>query len=156
MSCNLVVPFALGNWQTTEQSGGKEILQDLEKSDEQRGSQVFSDDRVRSDSKSVPSDLPAPEKLLSLAFQHNVGPNNLPTESTPDFRDMTSGIMRVEGEKCVSGKKRSFTESTLTMQSVDLAESFEGTQSKRSAEFLPDDDDLLSSILGSKVVPVCI
>ncbi|KAI9077996.1 hypothetical protein K1719_040125 [Acacia pycnantha] len=136
-----------GDWQTTKQSVGKEIHRDLEKSDKQHESQIFIDNQVRSDSKSVASDLPAPEKVLSLAYQHSVGPNNLPMESTPDYQDMSGGIKSVEGVTCVSAKKRSFTESTLTMQSVDLTESYEGTKSKRSAEFLPDDDDLLSSIL---------
>ncbi|XP_028790285.1 sister chromatid cohesion 1 protein 4 isoform X2 [Neltuma alba] len=130
-----------------EQSVCKEIHQDQEKSEEQHESQIFIDNQVTSDSKSVASDLPAPEKMLSLSYQHSVGPNDVLMESTPDNRDMAGGFKSVEGVKCVSGKKRCFTESTLTMQSVDLSESYGGTQSKRSAEFLPDDDDLLSSIL---------
>ncbi|XP_054796085.1 sister chromatid cohesion 1 protein 4-like [Prosopis cineraria] len=141
------VLFIGGDCQTTEQSLCEQIHQDLEKSDEQHGSQIFVDNPVRSDSKSVASDMPAPEKMLSLAYQQSVGPNDLMMESTPDSWDTPRGIKSDEGVKCVSGKKRSFTESTLTMQSVDLAESYGGTQSKRSADLLPDDDDLLSSIL---------
>lgn len=113
---------------------------------------MLSDSRVKNDNKSAASDMPAPEKMLSTAYQHSVEPNDLLMESTPDNRDMDGGITSVEGAKCISGKKRSYTESTLTLQSVDMVESYGGSQSKRSAEIVPDDDDLLSSILGIKVV----
>lgn len=143
---------ALGDHQRTEQSACEEIHPDLGKSDDQLGSQIFSDDQVKSDSKSAYPEMPAPEKMLS-AYQISVEPNDLLMDSTPDNRDIASSIINVEGVKCISGKKRSFTESTQTLQSVDLAESYGGTLSKRSAEFIPDDDDLLSSILGIKVIP---
>ncbi|KAF7817726.1 sister chromatid cohesion 1 protein 4 [Senna tora] len=137
---------ALGGYQTTDRSVCKEIHPDFGKSDGQYGSQIFSDNQVKSDEKSAASDMLAPEKMLS-AYQLNVEPNDLLMESTPDDRDTAGGITSVEGEKCISGKKRSFTESTLTLESVDLVESYGGTPSKRSTEVIPDDDDLLSSIL---------
>ena len=51
-------------------------------------------------------------------------------------------------ENLVSGRKRSFTESTLTVQSFNSIESYGGAQSKGTVESIPDDNDLLSSILG--------
>ncbi|KAK6144951.1 hypothetical protein DH2020_021771 [Rehmannia glutinosa] len=44
-------------------------------------------------------------------------------------------------------KKRSFTESTLTEQSLNSVESSRLVRFKRTVESVPDDDDLLSSIL---------
>ncbi|XP_061368538.1 sister chromatid cohesion 1 protein 4 [Gastrolobium bilobum] len=119
----------------------------LEKSDVQLGSQIFSNG-VESINKSAASDIPEPEKMLFLAYQHGGGEaNDLLMESTPDKQGISEGQTDATGVKSISGKKRSFTESTLTMQSVDLVESYGGAQSKRIAESIPDDDDLLSSIL---------
>lgn len=103
--------------------------------------------------KSAASDMPEPEKMLSLAYQRDGEANNLLLESTPVNQSISEGHTDAAGVTCISGKKRSFTESTLTMQSVDLVESYGGAQSKRTAESIPDDDDLLSSILGITVVP---
>ncbi|XP_027349324.1 sister chromatid cohesion 1 protein 4 [Abrus precatorius] len=119
---------------------------DLGKSDIQHESQIFSD-KVGSINKSSVSDMPEPEKLLSLAYQHDGEANDLLLESTPDNQGASEGHTGAAGAKYISGKKRSFTESTLTVQSMDLVESYGGAQSKRTAESVPDDDDLLSSIL---------
>lgn len=137
---------ALGYQETIEPSVC-EGNPDLGKSDVQLGSQIFSD-KAESIDKSAASEMPEPEKLLSLAYQHDGEVNDMLVESTPDnqgISDSHTGTAKVKG---ISGKKRSFTESTLTVQSVDLVESYGGAQSKRTAESIPDDDDLLSSILG--------
>lgn len=112
-------------------------------------SQIFSD-KVESINKSAAADMPEPEKLLS-AYQHDGEANHLLMASTPDNQGATEGHTGAAGEKYISGKKRSYTESTLTVQSMDLIESYTGAQSKRTAESVPDDDDLLSSILGITV-----
>lgn len=137
---------ALGYHETIEPSVC-EGNPDLVKSYVQIESQIFSDN-VESINKSGASDMPEPEKMLSLASQHDVEANGLPMESTPDNLGISEGHTGAAGVKCFSGKKRSFTESTLTVQSMDLVESYGGAQSKRTAESIPDDDDLLSSILG--------
>lgn len=93
----------------------------------------------------VGSDLPAPEKLLSVpeVDLHN----NLLVAATPDhLKAQTDGV--VDASPTVSGKKRSFTESALTMQSLNSVQSSAIVRTKRTPESVPDDDDLLSSILG--------
>ncbi|KAE9617692.1 putative rad21/Rec8-like protein [Lupinus albus] len=123
---------------------------ELGTSDVQIESQIFCD-KVEIISKSVASDMPEPEKMLSLAYQHDGETNNnLPMESTPNNQRVSDDHTGPAGVKCISGKRRSFTESTLTMQSVDFIESYGGTQSKRTRESIPDDDDLLSSILDGR------
>ncbi|TKY65323.1 Sister chromatid cohesion 1 protein 4 [Spatholobus suberectus] len=119
---------------------------DLGKTDMQLESQIFSD-KVESINKSAATDMPEPEKLLSLAYQHDGEATNLLMTSTPDNQGASEGHTGAAGVKCISGKKRSLTESTLTVQSMDFVESYGGAQSKRTAESVPDDDDLLSSIL---------
>lgn len=114
-------------------------------------SQIFSN-KVESINRSAVTDMPEPEKLLSLAYQHDGEANDLLMASTPDNQGATEGHAGLAGVNGISGKKRSFTESTLTVQSMDLMESYGGAQSKTTAESVPEDDDLLSSILGIRVV----
>ncbi|KAK7295222.1 hypothetical protein RJT34_18127 [Clitoria ternatea] len=135
---------ALGYRETTEPSVCKG-KPGLEKSDMQLESQIFRD-RVESIYKSATSDMPEPEKMLSFAHPHDSQANDLLMASTPDNHGISEGHTGAAGVTCISGKKRSFTESTLTVQSMDL-ESYGGAQSNRTAESIPDDDDLLSSIL---------
>ncbi|KAK7269052.1 hypothetical protein RIF29_21767 [Crotalaria pallida] len=140
---------AYGDRQTTELSVGKEGRPDLGKSDVQHGSQIIHN-QVESIINSAVCDIPEPEKMLSMAHQLCTEPNGLSIGSTPDNQSISGSRTGGAGVNCVTGKKRSFTESTLTVQSVDLAESYGGAQSKRTAEVIPDDDDLLSSILGGR------
>lgn len=94
--------------------------------------------------KPTETELLAPEKLLSvpgLVDQHK----NMLEESPGEFVRLYEDHA---GSKNISGKKRSFTESTLTEQSLNSVESSRLVQFKRTVESVPDDDDLLSSILG--------
>lgn len=136
---------ALGNHDTVEPSACEGML-DLEQSGMQAGSQMISNKTGRLN-ESTASDIPEPEKMLS-AYQHDNEMNHLLLESTPGNQGISEGNTNAAGVTSISGKKRSYTESTLTMQSMDLVESYGGAQSKRTAESIPDDDDLLSSILG--------
>nr|XP_043631652.1 sister chromatid cohesion 1 protein 4 [Erigeron canadensis] len=67
---------------------------------------------VQVDNINYTSDFPAPEKLLSLPQGFSDVPRNFVPETTP-------------GEKCTetSGRKRSFAESSMTAQSLDLNQS---------------------------------
>ncbi|KAF8053767.1 hypothetical protein N665_1375s0005 [Sinapis alba] len=97
---------------------------------------------------STESDLPAPEKVL--AAPNSLGDENgLMVESTPDKED-TGTCNEDAGNNKITGKKRTFTESTLTAESLNSVESVGLIQSKRTANSVPDDDDLLSSILVGK------
>lgn len=89
--------------------------------------------------------LPAPEKLLSVPEGFG-GPRDLLVEATPG--DLTHVDESDAGSRIISGKKRSYTESTLTEQSLNSVESSRVVRAKRNVEAVPDDDDLLSSILG--------
>ncbi|KAF4348794.1 hypothetical protein F8388_025701 [Cannabis sativa] len=91
--------------------------------------------------RSAASDLPAPERLLFVSEGHFSKPNDLFMESTPRVDEIGGGI------KLTAGQKRSFTESTLTVHSLNSSDSFNMTKFMRTAESVPDDNDLLSSIL---------
>uniref|UniRef100_A0A1J3JLD9 Sister chromatid cohesion 1 protein 4 n=1 Tax=Noccaea caerulescens TaxID=107243 RepID=A0A1J3JLD9_NOCCA len=94
------------------------------------------------------SDLPAPEVVL--AAPNGLGDENgFMVESTPDKEDQGT-CNEDAGNNNITGKKRTFTESTLTAESLNSVESVGLIQSKRTADSVPDDDDLLSSILVGK------
>lgn len=106
------------------------------------------DDQLESSNNCAMSDLPAPEKLLTVPEGPIVKPSDLLGECTLD-KEVPEGNHEVyAGNKFISGKKRSITESTITVESMNSVESFRRPQF-RTAESIPDDDDLLSSILGS-------
>lgn len=93
------------------------------------------------------SDFPPPEMLLSMPNLPAGPSNNFLAESTPGEQAFTKNDDATD-ENLISGRKRSFTESTLTVQSFNSIESYGGAQSKGTVESIPDDNDLLSSILG--------
>lgn len=135
--------------QRLEPASCGEIQADSRMLDEQLDNAVSNDSQLNSLNSSGTSDFPAPEKMLSVPEGFAGKPNDLLLESTPDKEDLPGGDGAGAGIK-LTGKKRSFTESTLTVQSLNSVESFGMTLSKRTAESIPDDDDLLSSILGIK------
>lgn len=92
------------------------------------------------------SDFPAPEVMLSVPEGLTGKPSDLLVGSTPDVEHLAE-VDEAGATIKLTGKKRSFPESTLTVQSLNSVESFGVTQSKRTTESIPDDDDLLSSIL---------
>ncbi|XP_022747689.1 sister chromatid cohesion 1 protein 4-like isoform X5 [Durio zibethinus] len=100
--------------------------------------------------------LPAPEKLLSAPEGPLDKPSDLLVESTPD-KEVLAGNDEIDaGTKLISGKKRSITESTLTIESINSVESFGRPRYRGIAESVPDDDDLLSSILGMSGDLACL
>ncbi|XP_022744644.1 sister chromatid cohesion 1 protein 4-like isoform X2 [Durio zibethinus] len=104
------------------------------------------DDQLENSNICAMSDLPAPEKLLSVPEGPLDKPSDILGESTSDKEVLTGNDEIDAGTKLISGKKRSITESTLTIESINSVESF-GRPQSRTAESVPDDDDLLSSIL---------
>ncbi|KAG2238805.1 hypothetical protein Bca4012_024101 [Brassica carinata] len=99
---------------------------------------------------STDSDLPAPEKVLAAPSNMLGDENGFMVESTPDKED-TGTCNQDAVNNNITGKKRTFTESTLTAESLNSVESVGLTQSKTTADsVVPDDDDLLSSILVGK------
>ncbi|CAA3019601.1 sister chromatid cohesion 1 4-like isoform X1 [Olea europaea subsp. europaea] len=101
------------------------------------------DVQVENYSNSAEAHFPAPEKLLSVPVAQADVSEEMLLEGTP------RGLMELDeggGRKKNSGKKRSLTESTL----AETVESSRIVRAKRTAESVPDDDDLLSSILVGK------
>ncbi|KAK8541797.1 hypothetical protein V6N12_014420 [Hibiscus sabdariffa] len=104
------------------------------------------DDQLENSNNCATSDLPAPEKLLSAPEGPHDKPSDLLGVSTPDKEVLAENDEIDAGTKLISGKKRSIT-GTLTMESINSVESFGRPQSRRTADSVPGDDDLLSSIL---------
>ncbi|KAA8538806.1 hypothetical protein F0562_025498 [Nyssa sinensis] len=134
---------ALEENQVPEPASREDIQVDFSRLDDQVGNAISRDTQLENLHSSDNSEFPAPEKFLSVTEGLAVLPNNLLVESTPDKADLAG----VDGIKIISGKKRSYTESTLTVQSLNSIESLGAASSKRTRESIPDDDDLLSSIL---------
>lgn len=92
------------------------------------------------------TELPAPEKLLSVPEGHMELHSGMMMEAIPgDFEGLYEDDA---GSKIAAGRKRTFTESTLTEQSLNSVESSRQVRFKQTTGSVPDDDDLLSSILG--------
>ncbi|KAL0709585.1 hypothetical protein Bca4012_016563 [Brassica carinata] len=118
------------------------------KPDEQLNESHATDEQLGNLTGSTDSDLPAPEKVLA-APERQGDETGFMVESTPDKED--PGTCNEDaGNNKITGKKRTFTESTITAESLNSVESVGLIQSKRTADSVPDDDDLLSSILVGK------
>lgn len=134
---------------TTEPASSVEIQADINKCSDQEVDVILGDGKIDNMAGSEKFELPAPEKLLSVPEGFADLQDNF-MESTPDGAHLSGGGDDA-GININSQKKRSFTESTLTVQSLDSVESLAGNRSKRTKEYIPDDDDLLASILGIEV-----
>lgn len=123
-----------------------EILADGGTQEDQLDKAISNDNQCEDLNSSLTFDLPAPEKLLFAPQRPLDRPHDLLVE-TPDKQVQEEGDESGLGTK-ISVRKRSLTESSLTVQSVNSVESFSMTKSTRTLDSIPDDDDLLSSILG--------
>lgn len=124
-----------------------ETPDDCRKLDDEIDNAPSCDNQLENVEGSAASNFPAPEKLLSVSEGLVSKPNDLLLETTPE-KEILGDDDGDAGDNLVSGKKRSFTESTLTIHSLNSGESFSMNKSRRTAESIPGDDDLLSSILG--------
>ncbi|XP_011014757.1 PREDICTED: sister chromatid cohesion 1 protein 4-like isoform X2 [Populus euphratica] len=116
---------------------------------DERPDKFYSDNQLVNLNSSLTAELPTPEKLLSVPHELLDKPNDLLVESTPD-KEMVDGGDRSSVGTNITGKKRSFTENSLTVQSLNSIDSFGVSRSKRTVDSIPDDDDLLSSILAGR------
>ncbi|XP_050204858.1 sister chromatid cohesion 1 protein 4 [Mercurialis annua] len=122
-----------------------EIQADGEKHNDQPVNATSNDNQYEHLNSSSTCELPAPEKLLSIPEMLIEEPHDLLVEiPDKDLHERSDGSGA--GTK-ISGKKRSFAESSVTVQSLNSVESFGLSRSKRTVDSIPDDDDLLSSIL---------
>ncbi|GLT87951.1 hypothetical protein SLE2022_060000 [Rubroshorea leprosula] len=126
---------------------GEEILRDGGNSGEQPDNLISCDNQLENSNDRGTFEAPAPEKLLSVPEGLIDEPTNLLVESTPD-KEILGGTAGIDARtRLFSGRKRNYTESTLTVESINSVESFGQTRTKKTADSIPDDDDLLSSIL---------
>ncbi|KAE8673120.1 Sister chromatid cohesion 1 protein 4, putative isoform 4 [Hibiscus syriacus] len=126
---------------------GASIEVQVEACQTQMSEPALCDDQLENSNNCAKYDLPAPEKLLSAPEGPLNKPSDLLGNSTPDKEVLAENDEIDAGTKLISGKKRSLTESTLTIESINSVESFGRPGSRRTADSVPDDDDLLSSIL---------
>jgi cohesin complex subunit SCC1 len=145
--CHATVVIQSVENQISELNLPGEIQADGGKQDEQPDNTFPSDNQLENLNSSLTSELPTPEKLLSVPQGLLDKPNDLLVESTP-VEEIVDGGDRSSAGTNITGKKRSFTESSLTVQSLNSVDSFGVSRSKRTVDSIPDDDDLLSSILG--------
>ncbi|KAF8391764.1 hypothetical protein HHK36_021998 [Tetracentron sinense] len=131
-----------------EASPCEDIQPDLGKSDECLDNVMSRDTQL--DNCSASSELPAPEKLLSAPEGIYGLPHDLLVESAPE-KEALWPLSEHEGSgngfKVLSGKKRRLMESTPVLQSGNSAKLSGVLRFKITADSIPDDDDLLSSIL---------
>ncbi|KAH7542143.1 hypothetical protein FEM48_Zijuj02G0042000 [Ziziphus jujuba var. spinosa] len=120
---------------------------DCRKLNEEMDNAASCDNQLENLDRSATLELPAPEKLLAVSEGLTHKPHDLLVDSSPVTEGPTGGNVADAGITNMSGKKRSFTESTLTEHSLNSGESFGVSKLRRTAESVPDDDDLLSSIL---------
>ncbi|KAL0298526.1 UNVERIFIED_CONTAM: Sister chromatid cohesion 1 protein 4 [Sesamum radiatum] len=131
--------------QVEEHGAGEDIQVATIEADGQVNNTNSQDTLVGNLKKSAESELPAPEKLLSVPEGHMDLHTDILVEVSPrDFGVLDEGDT---GSKTAAGRKRTFTESTLTEQSLNSVESSRQVRVKRTIGSVPDDDDLLSSIL---------
>ncbi|KAK4381689.1 Sister chromatid cohesion 1 protein 4 [Sesamum angolense] len=131
--------------QVEEHGAGEDIQVATNEADGQVNNTNSQGTSVGNLKKSAESELPAPEKLLSVPEGHMDLHTDILVEVSPrDFGVLDEGDT---GSKTAAGRKRTFTESTLTEQSLNSVESSRQVRVKRTIGSVPDDDDLLSSIL---------
>ncbi|KAL5990793.1 hypothetical protein ACLOJK_011697 [Asimina triloba] len=97
------------------------------------------------------SDFPAPETLLSAPEGVSDLPNDLLVQTTLDKEAVTEGDGTVDRFQSLSGRKHNLRESTLQNSTSAM---LSGTsRSKRSMDYIPEDDDVLASILVGRRTP---
>ncbi|CAI0448477.1 unnamed protein product [Linum tenue] len=141
--CNLADSGLLNKPQTIQTDFEEEVLDGGHRLEDK-----LDNENQKNEHSEKVDDLPVPEKLLSVPEKVLDRPDELMNASTPVSELL--GISNGNGsENRVSGRKRSFTESSLNMQSGNSVESLGLSRTKRTSvsESVPEDDDLLSSIL---------
>ncbi|MCL7043835.1 hypothetical protein MKW94_024309 [Papaver nudicaule] len=117
----------------------------LTKSNEQLDANILRDDNKEATELPASSDLPAPEILLSAPEAFPDVPSGLLAESSPAKEVAHEG----SGDELGSllKRKRDVLESTPVLIDESSADLTGVAQTKRTLNSVPDDDDLLSSIL---------
>ncbi|XP_074343562.1 sister chromatid cohesion 1 protein 4-like [Apium graveolens] len=102
------------------------------------------DSQVERINSSICSGFPAPEKLLSVP---EVDPRNNVSLGASPAQVSAQNDWSNDTNVTITGKKRSFSESSLTMQSFNSVDSSAINRHETAPKSVPSDDDLLSSIL---------
>ncbi|OVA10663.1 Rad21/Rec8-like protein [Macleaya cordata] len=131
----------------TESVPCDDIQINLIKSDEHLDTNISKDSHEESLECPASSDLPAPEILLSAPEAVPDAPGDLLVESSPGKEVSTGREGSGDGLRNLSKRKRNLMESTPVLPDGNTANLSGATRSKRILDSVPDDDDLLSSIL---------
>ncbi|XP_077225640.1 sister chromatid cohesion 1 protein 4-like [Tasmannia lanceolata] len=126
-----------------------EIKADLNKPDGYMENVTSNDTQLMTLNCSTSSELPAPE-IVVLA---PVGAPDLVDELVVQSTANEEGEGSVDRFKNLSGKKRHSMESTPVLQNDNSAKFSGVSRYKRSMDYIPDDDDVLSSILVGRRTP---
>ncbi|KAF3789962.1 Sister chromatid cohesion 1 protein 4 [Nymphaea thermarum] len=100
-----------------------------------------------------PSDYPLPETLCSAPEMSNVQEDLVATDSCLVDDSIVTGKTNGHSGESVLGKKRSLMDSTAVLPDGNPSKMSRPSQSGRSVNFVPDDDDLLASILVGRRTP---
>lgn len=118
------------------------------KLDEQLSNVISRDAATENLERTPNSEFPAPEKLLSVPEVPSDLPSNCFVDSTQEKEVQVEAESNGAGLKFIAGEHQSLEESVMSLQSLNSDESFELRGIKRTASSsVPNDDDLLSSIL---------
>ncbi|KAI3975892.1 hypothetical protein MKX01_011786 [Papaver californicum] len=139
-----VVQGEEGN-ETMEFISSDDAKKDLTKSNEQLDANIRRDDNEEATEFPASSDLPAPEILLSAPEAFPDAPGDLLAESSPGKEVAQEGSGDELGN--LLKRKRHLIESTPVLEDESVADLTGDAQTKRVLDSVPDDDDLLSSIL---------
>ncbi|KAJ4968735.1 hypothetical protein NE237_015436 [Protea cynaroides] len=120
-----------------------EDVQTLRKFNEHLDAVILEDTQLQTSNLSASFELPAPETLLSAPAGADL-PADVMDEPIPDKENPTEGSG--DRSKILSGKRRRSIGSTPVLQSGNSAE-LSGVPQSRNVDSIPDDNDLLSSIL---------
>ncbi|KAI3959966.1 hypothetical protein MKX01_030257 [Papaver californicum] len=134
-----------GGNETMEFIASDDAQKDLTKSNEQLDPNIRRDDNKEATEYPASYDLPAPEILLSAPEAFPDVPGDLLAESSPGKEVAQEG----SGDELGSllKRKRHMIESTPVLVDESAADLTGDAQTKRILDSVPDDDDLLSSIL---------
>ncbi|XP_031479279.1 sister chromatid cohesion 1 protein 4 isoform X2 [Nymphaea colorata] len=100
-----------------------------------------------------PSDYPLPETLCSAPEMSNVPEDLVATDSCLVDDSIVTGKTNGHSGESVLGKKRSLMDSTPALPDGYPSKMSKPSQSGRNVNFVPDDDDLLASILVGRRTP---
>lgn len=130
-----------------------EIRGEFNKSDECLDDVTSNDNQLGALHYSGISEIPAPETLLLAPTEPSDLLNDLLLQSTAGEAVTGEGTLDRFGN--LSGKKRRLMESTPVLENGNSSKFSRMLRSRSTMDYIPDDDDVLASILGIELLIFC-